>query len=118
MILEKPIQHHLELTKFVYFNDEGKFCGVFSIIDNEIWDVVVFRRFRGNNYAEKMLGEFMDENPGKWTLYVNKENIPARKTYERLGFEYVRNLEIDFIELLEMKINKENYEKRISNKTI
>lgn len=105
MVLEKPIQHHPELTKFIYFNDEGKFCGVFSIVDNEIWDVCIFHRFRGNNLAEKMLKEFLHENPGKWILYVNKENIPARKTYEKLGFQYYQNFEIDFIELLEMRIN-------------
>jgi ribosomal protein S18 acetylase RimI-like enzyme len=107
MIFEKPIQHWHEINKFCYF-DEGKYKGTFSLIGDEIWDVCVFKRFRGNSLCVKMLSEFLQENPGNYTLYVAKDNLPARKSYEKLGFEYIQNLEIDFIEMFEMKINKEN----------
>ena len=102
MVIEKPIQHYPDGKKFVYFHEE-KFVGSFLIVKNEIWDVMIFKRFRGNGFCVEMLWEFLSENPGKWILYVHKENIPARKSYEKLGFVYKRNLEIDFIELLEME---------------
>ncbi|MFZ2992484.1 MAG: GNAT family N-acetyltransferase [Microgenomates group bacterium] len=105
MIIPKAIQHYPDEEKFVYFSDDGKFVGTFAIIKDEIWSVKIFKKYRGNGYCVKMLMEFLQEFPGKYTLYVAKENIPARKSYEKIGFEYVQNLEIDFIQMFEMRIN-------------
>ena len=105
MIIEKAVQKHPELNKWVFFDADGKFKGRFAITENkEIWDVLIFRRYRGNNLAEVMLKEFLDENPGNWTLFVAKNNIPAKLTYEKLGFKYISNPEIDFLGILEMRI--------------
>ena len=104
MIINKPIQHYPNLEKYIYFSDDGIFMGSFMIVKNEIWDVNIFKRYRGNGHCVKMLSEFLGEFTGKYTLYVNKNNTAARKSYEKIGFKYIRNLEIDFIEMLEMSI--------------
>lgn len=104
MIISKEVQHHEDVEKFVYFNKDGNFVGRFSINQERIWDVLVFKRFRGNGYCVTMLREFFDKFPGEYFLYVAKKNIPARKSYEKLGFEYVDNSDIDFIGMAEMKI--------------
>ena len=55
-----------------------------------IWGVYVRPECRGKNISRKMLEEIISENPShvvQVCLDVESNNVPARTTYESLGFE-------------------------------
>ena len=108
MIIAKAINHDPDVEKFVYFSPEGKYSGTFGIENDEflgkiIWNVVIFKRYRGNGYCVKMLGEFLQEFPGKYCLIVKKDNVPAIKSYLKLGFSFTGKIDEEDGEYLWME---------------
>jgi ribosomal protein S18 acetylase RimI-like enzyme len=69
---------------FLFARDFGSFC--------YISDVCVAPEFQGQNYCKKALEEMATKFPiGKkrWVLMVDGlDNIPAIKSYERVGFKF------------------------------
>jgi ribosomal protein S18 acetylase RimI-like enzyme len=78
---------------YAFYTDDFELAGEFSIVENcQIWDVEILEAFRGNHLCQKMLLEFISEFKGEYLkLWVEKSNIPARKSYENLGFQYIEN---------------------------
>ncbi len=102
-----------EYTKYLVALEDGEiagYCGYFqSFEEADITNVAVESSFRGKGIAKKMLLQLMEEGEKRgihaYTLEVRKSNDPARKLYEKLGFE-------------EAGIRKNFYEKPIEDAVI
>jgi len=104
MIIESELQ---EFKKgdvlYAFYDEEFNFAGQFLIQkENQFWNVLIFPEFRGKRLCEKMFAEFFEfAKLEKYVLVVDKTNISARKSYERMGFKYVENTIMgEFSELL------------------
>lgn len=70
------------------------YCGMFQSFDEaDITNVAVRAESRGQGIAEAMLHELMKQGAQRgisaYTLEVRQGNVPARRLYEKLGFEAV-----------------------------
>lgn len=88
----KPIIN--EFTHNLIFKKDNKIVAfiIYTIIyeNVEIIDIFVLNEYRKENIGTKLLNKIINENLNKnITLEVNKNNIPALKLYEKLGFEKV-----------------------------
>lgn len=84
-----------ECTLFLTAVQDGEiagYCGMFQSFDEaDITNVAVEEKCRGRGIAEAMLRELMSRGTGRgisaYTLEVRLGNAPARRLYEKLGFE-------------------------------
>ncbi len=68
------------------------YCGLFQSFDEaDITNVAVAEAYRGRGVGEAMLRELMVQGSlrgiSAYTLEVRQGNLPARRLYEKLGFE-------------------------------
>lgn len=86
-----------DCTLFLTALRDGKiagYCGMFQSFDEaDITNVAVEEKSRGLGIAEAMLRELMERGKERgvsaYTLEVRRGNAPARRLYEKLGFERV-----------------------------
>lgn len=84
-----------DCTLFLAAVRDGKiagYCGMFqSFEEADITNVAVEEESRGQGIAEAMLRELMkrggERGISAYTLEVRLGNVPARRLYEKLGFE-------------------------------
>lgn len=84
-----------DCTRYLTAEDDGEivgYCGMFRSFDEaNITNVAVREESRGRGVAERMLKELMRQGEAQgiraYTLEVRVSNIPARRLYEKLGFE-------------------------------
>lgn len=92
---------------FCYYNEDNQLVGEFMIFQDEIWDVEIFEQFRNHGFGKTMFWEFFEQvaDRKEYLLWVVKENEPAKKLYEKLGFFYVENkYEEEYDNCYQMKI--------------
>lgn len=62
-------------------------------IDYYLFALRVFEEYRGNGYAGEILTTVIDmlaqKGAERFYLTVKKDNVPARKVYDRLGFKVI-----------------------------
>lgn len=109
----------------IYFmsNNKGELIGTAKIVGysrgSELMNVFIFKKFRGKGYCSKLLSktinEYRKEFPKrKIHLIVSKDNIPAIKCYDSVGFElctiaFSKRILLNFKKKYPMLIQKHDF---------
>jgi len=80
-------------------NEKGKLAGIIAIDreKNQILWLAVFKKYRGNNYGDKLVKKAIEELECNESISVQtfsdkvKEGRNARNVYEKNGFAYFKN---------------------------
>ena len=74
--------------------ENNELIGSVAILDNEIDDLIVNKKYQGKGYGKKLLlyaiNKMQNLKVEKITLHVAKWNEKAVKLYENSGFKYVK----------------------------
>lgn len=74
--------------------ENNELIGSVAILDNEIDDLIVNKKYQGKGYGKKLLlyaiNKMQNLKVEKITLHVAKWNEKALKLYENNGFKYVK----------------------------
>jgi len=61
-----------------------------------IYSISIYKNFKGKQYGEKLLKESVKEmrlnGISSILLYVNTENLPAIRLYEKMGFRKIKEV--------------------------
>lgn len=94
-LIEKHRGYNL-FKKYTYFNNKGQSVGQVSIWRFEICDVHIYKNYRNNNFASKMLAELLLNHRKlrkKLYLLVYKNNEIAIQLYKKLGFKTIKEMD-------------------------
>ena len=84
------------LASEIYVFDSGKIEGYGALFRNEIRALFVNPHCRQRGVGSQLMQFMLASVTGSAELYIAKSNLPARRLYEKFGFDVVDEFETDY----------------------
>ncbi|WP_148255434.1 GNAT family N-acetyltransferase [Aidingimonas lacisalsi] len=91
---EERLREMMESRIFVY--DDGGILGYGAVLENEIQALYVHPLSRGRGIGKRLLEHLISQTGASATLYVAKNNVPAKVMYQKYDFMVTKEFETSY----------------------